>query len=186
MSLPPPLFVGFFPKITARLPDWLDNQSVTEICSVSNCISDGPEQWIRRWKHNEFGFFDDERLAYDVMDRVPSEFDLYAYKLFPLRCLGDKVEEITLSGEPRPLPADYDFLGYDIVTHSTSSFFECSPLSCNHAAEVYAVNEFCLIADQVAAYQTLLEISRAGTYEPGPYYLFEVYRKKKPGASNSE
>ena len=180
MNLPKAVFLGFFPKITEQSPEWLDNQSVREICSVSECISKGPENWIQKWQHNELGFFDSESLAYEVIEQHPEKFDIYAYKLFPLRCLGDELEFITLESRfGHQLPKDYQFLGYDIVTKSVADFFECSPLSCNHGAKQYNVNQFCLVDDQAGAMDILLEISKDGSYEPGPYYLFEVYRKKK-------
>ncbi len=179
MELREPVFVGFFPKVTQRTPAWLGVQSVREICSVSNCISDGPEGWIDHWEHNAHGFYDSEEQAQVVAAPNSEEFDLYAYHLFPMRCIGDVLEPVTIESAAAPPPVDYEFLGYDIVTKSVSDFFECSPLSCNYAAREYPVNQYCLIADRDQAYQALQEISRVGTYEPGPYYLFQVYRKRR-------
>lgn len=178
MKLPEAVFVGFFPKVTKQAPEWLGNKSVREICAVSNCISEGPENWIAHWKHNELGFYDTERLAYEVIGEEIQKFDIYAYKLFPLRCIGDKMEDTLINFRHHSFASDYAFLGYDIVTKSTSDFFECSPLSCNHGATTYEVNEFCLVGDKERAFKILLEISKDGSYEPGPYYLFEVYRKR--------
>ncbi len=181
MLLPAAVFIGFFPKLTAPAPAWLGNPSVREICSVSQCISAGPADWINHWKHNAFGFYDTEALAREIIGQSSARFDLYAYRLFPLRCLGQQIESIPLDNHPPenlPLPGHYDFLGYDIVTKSGPDFFECSPLSCNNGAAKYAVNPFCLIDSQTEAARIWQEISRAGSYEPGPYYLFEVYRKK--------
>jgi hypothetical protein len=177
MNLPPAVFVGFFPKLTQPAPEWLGNPAVREICSVSTCISAGPEGWLQHWRHNRFGFYDSEALALEVAGPDPASFDLYAYKLFPFHCLDDQLKLAAIVGVAGPLPPGYEFLGYDIVTKSTADFFECSPLSCNAGARQYDVNKFCLIAAKARAYQVLLEISRDGGYEPGPYYLFEVYRK---------
>jgi hypothetical protein len=171
-------FRWFFPQGYQAGTRWLGNKSVREICAVSNCISEGPEDWIAHWKHNELGFYDTERLADEVIGEEIIKFDIYAYKLFPLRCDGDKVEDVLINCRHDSFAPDYEFLGYDIVTKSASDFFECSPLSCNHGATAYEVNEFCLVADRERAFATLLEISKAGSYEPGPYYLFEVYRKR--------
>jgi hypothetical protein len=61
-----------------------------------------------------------------------------------------------------------------------SDFFECSPLSCNRAAENFPTNVFCLLDNEAEAYHAILEMSQAGSgVEPGPYYLFKVYRKKR-------
>lgn len=177
MTLPKAIFVGFFPKITQQTPDWFSNKSVKEICSVSNCISSGPEGWIDQWRHNELGFYDSEALAYKVIGESPEEFDIYAYKFFPLRSADNKIETTALTSKTDDFPDDYEFLGYDIVSKSVADFFECSPLSCNDGAAEYEVNQFCLITNRDRAYRILLEIQE-GSYEPGPYYLFEVYRKR--------
>lgn len=179
MTLPEPVFIGFFPKLTEPSVEGLGVDSVKEICSVSNCISSGPHNWINQWKHNELGFYNSEEIACEVIGEDPNNFDIYAYKLFPLRCFDDEVELISIESAKGSLPPDYQFLGYDIVTKSVADFFECSPLSCNSGASQYPVNEFCLIADREAAYRVLCEISEDGAYEPGPYYLFEVYRKRR-------
>src|SRR5262245_8026361 len=171
IMLPEAVFAGFFPKITKQAPDWLGNNTVREICSVSNCISEGPDNWIAHWKHNEFGFYDTERLVAEVIGEHTQKFGIFAYKLFPLYCIGDKMKQLMINYRPHSIAPSYEFLGYDIVTKSASDCFECSPLSCNHGAAEYEVNEFCLIADEERAFNTLLEISKAGSYEPGPYYL---------------
>jgi hypothetical protein len=177
INLPEPVFVGFFPKITRPGSEWLGNPAAREIASVSACISEGPPGWIDHWKHNRHGFYDAEKLAEQVAGPDRAGYDLYAYRLFPFRCIGDKIESAPVDGVGRA-PEDYAFLGYDVVTRSTADFFECSPLSCNAAARHYPVNEFCLLAGRETALHVLQEISRDGGYEPGPYYLFEVYRKE--------
>jgi hypothetical protein len=67
MRQPKPKCAGYFPKVTKKVgnlsPEWKANERVKEICSVSNCISDGPDGWIGNWKHNDMGFFDTELLA---------------------------------------------------------------------------------------------------------------------------
>jgi hypothetical protein len=47
-----PVLIGYFPKKTVRRPDWLKAANVEEVCSASDCISDGPANWISAWKHN--------------------------------------------------------------------------------------------------------------------------------------
>lgn len=168
--------VGFFPKLTYCDLDWLGVDSVKEIASVSCCISQAPEGWIERWQHNEFGFYDSEETARQAAGEDPS-FDLYAYKLYPFSCLDEEMEIESVPARGIVIPEDYRFLGFDIVTRSTGATFECSPLSCNHGAREIPVNEFCLIQDREAAYAALQKICKSGNYEPGPYYLFEVYRK---------
>ncbi len=182
MKLPQAVLVGYFPKITHPGTDWLGNESVLEICSVSHCISEGPDDWINQWKHNELGFYDSEEIAYQMIEENSSAFHLYAYKMYPCSCLQGETKAIliphAISSNVADLSAHYEFLGYDIVTKSTTSFFECSPLSCNSAATEYPVNRYCLVSTKEVAHQVLSEICEKGNYEPGPYFLFEVYRKR--------
>ena len=173
----PPLFVGYLPKRTVVRPDWLRKASVTAICSVSECISRGSENRISEWKHNQWGFYDTESSALEVVGHDLNEFDLYAYRLFPFRWIEEREEPFDIVPSSGEIGEAYTLLGYDIVTNSSGSYFECSPLSCNSAADQYTVNQFCLIDNPEQAYRVLMELSRAGNYEPGPYYLVEVYRK---------
>lgn len=178
----PAVLVGYFPKKTATRPDWLENGQVQEICSVSLCLSPGPDDWISYWKHNDLGFYSTESSAYAILAGTVDQFDLYAYKLYPFRCRDQQIESIACPGiGDHDLSADYLFLGYDIVTKSTTNFFECSPLSCNNGARDFPVNRYCLIDDEATALTVLQAICQDGTYEPGPYYLFQVYRKSGRG-----
>ncbi|MEJ2708725.1 MAG: hypothetical protein P8074_14010, partial [Anaerolineales bacterium] len=145
MNLPEPIFVGFFPKRTQPAPTEFNSGTIREIANVAECISPGPEGWIQHWKHNPGGFFDTQELATQVIENNPEEYDLYAYKVFPLRCKDGEIEAISIAKAPEWIPKDYHFLGYDIVTKSQADFFECSPLSCNYLANDYKVNQFCLI-----------------------------------------
>lgn len=180
MTLPTPVFVGFFPKLTAPRPDWLQVEAVEEIASVSTCVSPAPEDWITHWKHNDFGFYDTEELARLVIPGDSAEYDLYAYELFPLFWFDQEAEALERIAERGAPPPDYAFLGYDIVTKSSSHVFECSPLSCNGAASEFPTNASCLIDDEEQAHQAVLRMSQPDSgVEPGPYYLFKVYRKRR-------
>jgi len=180
MALPAPIFVGFFVKATQTNPEWLKVPSVQEICSVSECISPAPSNWIQRWQHNALGFYDSEPIALSIIEGNPQRYDLYAYELFPVRCQDGSAETFAIDLAIGSIPPDYAFLGYDIVTRSSSDFFECSPLSCNYAAQDNPVNVYCLLDDEDQAYQAMLEMSKPGSrVEPGPYYLFKVYRKTR-------
>lgn len=131
---PTPITVGFFPKIT-QPGHVLDLETpVAEICSVSHCISPGPVGWITHCQHNTLGFYDTEAAVYQVIDANRPTYDLYAYRLVPVRCLGGVIEALTIFSQAVPIPDAYVRIGWDVVTKSSSDFFECSPLSCNGAA----------------------------------------------------
>jgi len=178
MNLPGPIFVGFFPKRTQPAPKEFKSGTIQEIASVAECISPAPKGWIQHWKHNPLGFFDTQTLAMQVIEDDLEEYDLYAYKVFPVRCKYRETEPIPITNSPGDVPDDYHFLGYDIVTKSRADFFECSPLSCNYLANDYEVNQFCLIDELEAASQVLADICKSGNAEPGPYYLFAIYRNR--------
>ncbi len=178
MENPPPVLVGFFPKITEQKLDWLKNRIVQEICSVSACISKGPDHWIEQWKHNELGFYDSEALARSIISKNSQSFDLYAYRMYPVKFELGQVAPFEIPLHMKAELFSYEFLGYDPVCRSAGSHFECSPLSCNHGADDFAVNRYCLIPQLEDAYKTCIKISQ-GRYEPGPYYLLEVHRKRK-------
>jgi hypothetical protein len=169
---------GFFAKRVALKPEDLHAAGVREICSVSECISSGPEKWIELWLHNDLGWFN--RIA-DAVRAIPagekSHYRLFAYRLHP--------EVFTKSGRvplvipqnvrPELISGEFRRLGFDSANKTMESVLglECSPLSCNSMADEMAVNEFCLFAelrDAIAA----AERFAAEQPEPGDYYVVEV------------
>lgn len=180
-DLPPPVFVGFFPKQTMQAPPELVALGVSDIGAVSHCMSRAPDDWIDAWKHNDLGFYDSEEGAWSVVPTdAASAYDLYAYEIIPVEYAED-IRRIAVTPAPGTVPSDFEFLGYDVVSRSMASFFECSPLSCNYGAGTFAVNRHCLAATLEGAYAALAGIGAEGAgYEPGPYYLFAVHRKRQP------
>jgi hypothetical protein len=204
MNIPSPIFVGYFPKITAQRNDlktnkgeiWLKNEIVEEICSVSECISKGPDGWIDEWKHNDLGFYDTEESALSVCQEDQEKYDLYAYKLYTVKFIEGNTVDFKVDSSAKEHLNSYKFIGYDVVSKSESDFFECSVLSCNNGCEIFPVNKFCLIQDfrdaltccskiseDIAGAETVKRpdgvLEYHGKWEPGPYYLFEVFRKMK-------
>jgi hypothetical protein len=175
------VFVGFLPKRTAPRDAWLKAPDVEEIASVSECISPGPEGRFTHWKHNDLGFYDTEALANEV---AAGDLDLYAYRLCPRAWRDADTAEFEVRAAPGDVPADYDFLGYDLATRLHSTFFECSPLSCNGLAAEIPVNRHCLLPDLESALAAAAALAPASTgREPGDLYLLEVHRKRRAAAS---
>jgi len=114
VTLPAPAFIGFFPKATQLRPDWLQAISVKEIGSVSHCISKAPDDWIKHWKHNALGFYDSKQMARTIIGGDPERYDMYAYEMFPFRCLDRKREVVQVNIQIGKLPQDFEFLGYDM------------------------------------------------------------------------
>lgn len=164
--------------MTVRRPDWLKAAAVEEICSASNCLSRGPDNWLAAWKHNEHWVFDTPELAAAMTGTSQVQFEIYAFQQYPIRLEnGTIIEEPVKISRATPLPSDYEFLGYDAVSRSCDTNFECSPLSCNHAAGKMPVNSRCLFDTLDEAIAGAKAFS-SGPWEPGPYYVVEVYRKK--------
>ena len=76
-------FVGYFPKRLEPATEAMGLPGVAEIWSVADCISAGPENWIKFWRHDDFGAYNTSELARSV---VPAdgrhEFVIVAYRLW--------------------------------------------------------------------------------------------------------
>ena len=178
MTLPSPILAGFMSKVRLVRPKGFEPMSVKEICSVSGCISETPDV-DPLWRYNDLGFCDSEQTARDIITGDPNLYDMYAYEMFPFHCRDGEVKVIEVKLSLGQVPPGFDLVGYDIVTKANGSFFECSPLSCNGAGKWFKVNEYCLLDDEAYAYQVMLDMSAPDAHvEPGPYYLFKVYRKR--------
>lgn len=157
---------------------------VERLCSVSNCINGPGREWINlRW-HNDWGYFDCPRDAWSIVEGLPDarEFRLFAYRML--------LAYFTSEGPPRPIelapdeppvePLDDSFreVGFDVVSRDRSSFFECSPLSCNYmAGEVTGVNEHCLLTTQGVAVEFATRCAKEQP-EPGYYYVLQVFEQQ--------
>jgi hypothetical protein len=173
-----PTLIGYFPKCTKKRPDWLNVAGVEEVCSVSTCVSNAPDAWIDQWRHNEMWVYDTPELAWSVVpEALRQEFDLYAYEMFPVVFDNGRQQAFQIPLiHVLPLPSLLEPLGYDVVSRSCGTSFECSPLSCNHMAEHVAVTRHCLVADPDTAFRLAREFE-AGGCEPGPYYVVKVWRE---------
>lgn len=172
---------GFFAKRIAPKPEFLQAPGVREICSVSECISSGPEHWIQLWLHNDLGWFN---RAADALRAIPigqeSHYRLFAYRIHPevFTAAGRVRFAIPGNVQPEPIPPGFRQLGFDSANKSMESVLglECSPLSCNGMAAEMAVNEFCLfhgLSEAIAG----AERFAAEQPEPGDYYVIEVLER---------
>jgi hypothetical protein len=176
MDIPVSVLVGFLPKQTHKTPDWLKNNTIKEICSVSTCISEAPDIYLYETKHNEFGFFNSEDIALSIIGSDHQKFDMYAYCLSPLEFNEGIVHNFEIPIYLSKNLFGFQFLGYDAANRASGFYFECSALSCNYGARIFPVNQYCLFESFDLAYKATIEISK-GPYEPGPWYVLEVYRK---------
>jgi hypothetical protein len=173
---------GYFPKRIELTPPTLNVPGVREICSVSDHISVGPNNWIERWLHNDFGWFN--RIADAIGVIAPgqeAQFSLFAYRLLPDKFTTDGRVPVAIPENVCPEPIDDAFqsLGYDSVNKSMDSVlgFECSPLSCNLMAAEIPANEFCLFPDLKVAIAGAKRFA-AEQPEPGDYFVIEVLKRR--------
>jgi hypothetical protein len=173
---------GYFPKLIVPRPEWLPDPRASEICSVSNCVSDGPDDWIHRWLHNWLGWFNTLADAWSV---VPPEevkrYRMFAYRLAPSYYRRGAAEPLVVPEDvrPEPLPAGFDCLGFDAYSKSMDSILgpECSPLSCNGLAPEFQTNTHCLLhtLDEACMAASRFSIEQP---EPGDYYVAEVLEQR--------
>ncbi len=169
---------GYFAKRVVVRPEWLPASGVREVCSVSNCVSKPPEDWIGHWLHNELGWFD--RIA-DARAVVPAgqtaAHRLFAYRIHPEFFRKGTPQPLVLSDgvHPDPIPATFRALGFDCVSKSIESSlgFDCSPLSCNSMAVEIPANEYCLFDSLDGAVDGARRFSIEQP-EPGDYYVVQV------------
>lgn len=177
------LFCGYFPKRVTPRPEGCDLPGVVDIASVSDCIAKGPEDWIDSWSHNELGFFDQVDIAESVVpESERAHFDVYAYEFLDERFAGGLAEPWLVPALAcKPPGDDFEPLGFDVVSKSVTDFFEHSPLSCSAAAQIFSANAHCLfdaLDDAVAAARVF---SQGDDWEPGPYYVARVSKRRGAG-----
>lgn len=169
---------GFFAKQIKLKPEFLGALGVREICSVSECISSGPENWITLWLHNDLGWFN--RMS-DALRAIPpgqgSHYRLFAYRIYPevFTARGRVPLTVPENVKPEPISGEFRRLGFDSASKSMQTVLglECSPLSCNGMAAEIAANEFCLFHELNEAIAGA-ERFAAEQPEPGDYYVIEV------------
>ena len=186
MNRPNPILIGFFPKKVVPRTDWFKNPVVRDICSVSTCISPGPDNWINKWKHNtDTWLFDTPAAARSILAPEDYDFTVFAFRAFPVLFDGESTHPWDITPAPPYDLSSFAFIGYDIVSRYGGTNFSCSPLSCNNGCETIPVNEHCLIDNLDDAWEAAERIGAEShskqLWEPGPYCLIEVNREQRRG-----
>ncbi|GMV95023.1 MAG: hypothetical protein AMXMBFR82_48010 [Candidatus Hydrogenedentota bacterium] len=164
------------------LPNGLTCANVRDICSVSSCISENFCDYITHWKHNGFWFFNQPSIMETIAKTESTPLDgltLCFYRIYPMQWVED--EKTWRAFGPDPAfetdvvePMHSKRLGFDVVTYSTQTAPECSPLSCNYLADRIAVNAHCLF-DSFDTAKSALESGAFDNSEPGPFRILEVH-----------
>lgn len=173
---------GYMAKKAVPKPGWINAIAVVDLCSVSNCISTAFCDYIKHWKHNGYWLFDSPRVITAVAQAASvdlSDHRIFYYEVYEQQF--DEARHVWLPFEPDKAftttvqrPDRKQLLGFDVVTFSSQTSPECSPLSCNNLAPSIEVNEHCLLKSLADAKQ-LLEGGAFHESEPGPFRIFAVY-----------
>jgi len=179
---------GFLAKRIHSKPDWLDAAQVTDIYSVSGCVSPVFDDYVDYWKHNGFWLFDSPRVIQKIAREHSIDLTgttLFYYEVYEKEFDGDSWRPYG----PDPsfqtavvVPTDKHLEGYDVVTFFSRNLPECSPLSCNYLARELPTNAHCLL-DSFEIAEANLTNRAFKDSEPGPYRIFSVYTVDWPEAS---
>lgn len=173
---------GYLLKCVEAQPTWLKNKQVERIFSVCGCCSEDFADYIAHWKHNGHWLFNVPEDMNEIMETEGvsrSGLTLFYYEIHEAEF--DEVEctwstfEIESSFETNITePAGKTLHGFDVVSYSSGTSPECSPLACNSLADTLSVNQNCLL-ETFAETKAALENGRFTRCEPGPYRIFAVY-----------
>lgn len=194
---PTAAFLGYCLKEAVPRPEWLKDERVNRICSVSECMSKRSDGWIHHWNFNSAWCFDTIESAYTKVAE-PNHFSMFAYIYFPLWFDPDgsvipvEAESLFdarfLTFAEVTLPPEFQFLGFDVVgvdkirieNHTLArgaATFSHSPLSCNHCSVDHPVNEYCLLSNWPDAVYAARRFA-LDQPEPGAYIILGVYERK--------
>ena len=174
---------GFNAKIIKPREAWLGNSSVTQILSVSGCISKDAVDFTTTLRlGNQWLLYNsdealDEAIAGESVDA--SRLRRFFYDMHDQEF--DEGKWVQLKDMPTQVvkpKGGYSLKGFDVVCFSAGADPECSPLSCNALAETIEVNQFCLLETSEYALRVAQEIDHDGEYEPGPYRVMSVWEKE--------
>jgi hypothetical protein len=174
--------VGFMYKKVAVRPDWLEAEAVTDIYSLSSCVSKDFAHYINYWKHNGYWLFNSPQVIREIATEHGIELSgttLLYYGAYEYEYDEDTKDWLTFPPEPSfvtdvQTPNNKSLRGFDVITFRMGSSPECSPLSCNSLATSIPVNEHCLFITFAEA-KDALEGGLFDNSEHGPFRIFAVY-----------
>jgi len=174
--------LGYMYKRVARRTGWLSASQVTDIYSLSGCVSEDFADYIGYWKHNGFWLFDSPSIMRGLAadNAICLEgLKLFYYEAYDLEYDDGKRAWREFAPEPSfgtnvCAPRARTLEGFDVTSFSAGTSPECSPLSCNACAERVATNEHCLFRTLDEA-RRAIENGELGACEPGPYRIIAVY-----------
>jgi hypothetical protein len=179
--------LGYMAKRVSKKPDWLEASQVTDIYSVSDCVSESFADYIHYWKHNGYWFFNSPEIIRSLAEENSIQLDgtsLFYYEAYEMEFDGECWRTFAPEKSfPIPINVVAPFRkaseGFDVVTFRARTSPECSPLSCNSLAGKLSTNAHCLFPSLEEA-KTLLEDGAFENSEPGPWRIFSVQSVEWP------
>ena len=173
--------LGYMYKKISNKLDGLTADQVSDIYSVSSCVSDDFADWVNFWKHNGYWFFDTpETIEQIAIEEGISLKDMMLFFYRAYEYQWDDYAQDWINYAPDQSfslqvkePESARVWGYDVVSYSCQTAAECSPLSCNHMYQKLKVNTHCLF-DNFDEAKRHTESGAFRDCEPGPYRLIEV------------
>jgi hypothetical protein len=179
--------VGYMYKRVAVRPDWLKVvDTVHDVYSLCNCISDDFADYINYWKHNGYWLFNSPEVIEEIATNENidlSDTTLFYYEAYEYE-FDEKSNKWTVFTPEASfvtnvrVPMDKRLEGFDVATFFVHTSPECSPLSCNLLAAEIPVNEHCLFNTFEEAKEAI-ECGLFKNSEPGPYRIFAIYTVEK-------
>jgi len=173
---------GYMLKTVSAKPASIKSSAVTDIHSLSGCISTNFADYVGHWRHNGYWLFNrpadmDEIVEQTGADR--SKLTLFYFEVYEQEFDDDAKVWVVAAPEASfqtkvEKPSRSRLMGFDVTSFSAGSSPECSPLSCNALADGMKVNEHCLFETFEDA-KAALESGRFDNSEPGPFRIFAVY-----------
>jgi hypothetical protein len=174
------IIVGYMAKRVSKRTDWLNANHVTDIYSVSDCVSEDFADYVNYWKHNGYWFFDSPEVIRSLARENSIELEgtsLFYYEAYEMEFDGEGwsafAPEASVPTNVIP-PSSKQLEGFDVVTFYARNKPECSPLSCSSLAQELTTNTHCLFGSFDEA-ETNLNKGAFNKSEPGPYRIFSVY-----------
>jgi hypothetical protein len=174
--------IGYLYKRVAARPDWIKANHVSDIYSLSGCVSVNFADYINYWKHNGYWLFDSPRIIESLASGHGISLNgmkLFYYEAHELEF--DDEHQKWAPYEPEATfgtnvlePAGKALEGFDVTSFSAHTSPECSPLSCNSCAETLSTNTHCLFHTFEEAAHAI-ESGAFQNTEPGPYRVIAVY-----------
>ncbi len=176
---------GYMAKKVGKPPEGLGLPNVSDLYSVSGCISENFADYIHYWKHNGYWLYNSPGIIQAIARE--NSIDLGGTSLFFYEVYEKQFDETgwcEFSPEAS-LPTNViassakKLEGFDVVTFYAGASPECSPLSCNGLARGVPTNAHCLLESLEGA-MTHLAGGSFKESEPGPYRIFAVYSLNWP------